>query len=150
LYKHIAVAIDGGELSARAVASGAELAKALAAKLSLIWVAEPYSPQVLAVTPYPFVPVMNSDEFEKQTHAIAARLFADATAIARVNGAIDVFCERATATHPYKGILETAQRIGAELLVMASHGRRGIGALVLGSETQKVLTHSTLPVLVVR
>jgi len=150
MYKHIAIAIDGGEISARAVASGAQLAKSLGAKVSLIWVAEPYAPQVLAVTPYPFVPVLSSQEFEQQVGAIAARVFADATAVARANGAAEVHCERATAMQTYKGILEAAARIGADLLVMASHGRRGISALVLGSETQKVLTHSTLPVLVVR
>jgi nucleotide-binding universal stress UspA family protein len=150
MYKHIAVAIDGGEISTRAIASGARLAKALGAKLSLIWVAEPYSPQVLATMPYPFVPVLTSQEFEQQVGAIAARTFADATAVARANGASDVHCERATAMQPYKGILDGIERIGADLLVMASHGRRGIGALVLGSETQKVLTHSGLPVLVVR
>lgn len=150
MYKHIAVAIDGGELSARAVTSGAQLAKSLGAKLSLIWVAEPYAPQVLAVTPYPFVPVISSDEFAQQTGAIAARVFADATSIARAHGAGEVHCERVTSMQPYKGIMEACHHVGADLLVMASHGRRGISALVLGSETQKVLTHSTLPVLVVR
>lgn len=150
MYKHIAVAIDGGDLSTRAVTSGAQLAKSLGAKLSLIWVAEPYAPQVLAVTPYPFVPVISSVEFEQQTGAIAARLFADATAVARANGAGEVHCERATSMQPYKGILQACQQVGADVLVMASHGRRGISALVLGSETQKVLTHSKLPILVVR
>ncbi len=150
MYTHIAVAIDGGELSSHAVATGARLASTLGAKLSFVWVAEPYAPQVLAITPYPFVPVLSSTEFEQQSGAIAARLFADATAVARGHGAVEVHCEQATALQPYKGIIEACTRIGADLLVMASHGRRGISALVLGSETQKVLTHSTLPVLVVR
>lgn len=150
MYKHIAVAIDGGEISMRAVATGAQMAKLLGAALTLIWVAEPYAPQVLAVMPYPFLPVLSSAEFEQQVGAISARLFADATATARANGAGEVHCERATAMRPYLGILEAAQRAGADLLVMASHGRRGISGLLLGSETHKVLTHSVLPVLVVR
>jgi nucleotide-binding universal stress UspA family protein len=52
--------------------------------------------------------------------------------------------------HPWQSILDTAKQEGCDLIVMASHGRRGVSALLLGSETQKVLTHSTLPVLVVR
>ncbi len=150
MYQHIAVAIDGGELSALAVTAGAKLAKSLGARLSLIWVAEPYAPQVLAIVPYPFVPVISDEEFGAQIDEIAARLFAEASTVARTHGIDAVNCERATAVAPYKGLLEVSERIGADLLVMASHGRRGIGALVLGSETQKVLTHSTIPVLVVR
>jgi nucleotide-binding universal stress UspA family protein len=150
MYRHIAVAIDGGELSARAVSAGAQLAKSLGARLSLIWVAEPYAPQVLAIVPYPFVPVISDEEFGAQVDEIAARLFAEASATARAHGIDEVHCERATAVAPYKGLLEAAERLQADLLVMASHGRRGIGAMVLGSETQKVLTHSSIPVLVIR
>jgi nucleotide-binding universal stress UspA family protein len=55
-----------------------------------------------------------------------------------------------TAEHPYEAIINTTRDTGCDLIVMASHGRRGMRALLLGSETQKVLTHSTLPVLVLR
>jgi nucleotide-binding universal stress UspA family protein len=63
-----------------------------------------------------------------------------------------VTCEtlRVESEHPWEGILETAATVGADLIAMASHGRSGINAKLLGSETQKVLTHSPLPVLVLR
>ncbi len=58
--------------------------------------------------------------------------------------------EQAIAPAPWKAILETAKKKKCDAIVMASHGRRGVSALLLGSETQKVLTHSKLPVIVVR
>jgi nucleotide-binding universal stress UspA family protein len=60
----------------------------------------------------------------------------------------DIVCE--TNDHPYEGIIRVAEQKGCDLIMMASHGRRGLGALLLGSETQKVLTHSKIPVLVYR
>ena len=79
----------------------------------------------------------------------AQRALDSATAAAGAEGAPSaaVQCEN---DHPHQSILETAQSRGCGLIVMASHGRRGISALVLGSETMKVLTHSTVPVLVCR
>lgn len=150
MFKNILVASDGSEFAGRAVVKAAQLAKTLQAKLTMVWVAEPYSPQVLAGTPYPFVPVMSSIEFEQQCRDIAERLFSEAKDIAAAQGvtAIDTVRENSLNTH--KGILTCAENIGADLLVMASHGRRGISALFLGSETQKVLAHSEIPVLVVR
>ncbi len=65
-------------------------------------------------------------------------------------GSIQVAVECVESDEPHRAILDAAQRLGCDLIVMASHGRRGLGALLLGSETQKVLTHSTLPVLVWR
>lgn len=150
MYKHILVAIDGSELNQRAMLHAARLASALAVPLSAVWVAEPYAPQILAGTPYPFVPVMSSGEFEEQCQSIAERLFADFRKVAAEQGVANVQTIRESALHPYEGILATAKTIGADLLVMASHGRHGLSALVLGSETNKVLTHSTVPVLVVR
>ncbi len=150
MYKHILVAIDGSELNTRAMLHAVGLARALAAQLSAVWVAEPYAPQILAGTPYPFVPVMSSTEFEEQCQSIADRLFAEFRRVAADNGVTTVQTIRESALHPYEGILATVKTVGADLLVMASHGRRGFSALVLGSETHKVLTHSTVPVLVVR
>lgn len=150
MFKHILVATDGSELAQSALIKAVGLAKALGAKLSVVWVAEPYAPQILAGTPYPFVPVMSSEEFEQQCKDIAARLFADCRATAAKAGMADINTLRETALQPYQGILAAAKNHNADLLVMASHGRRGISALVLGSETQKALAHTLLPVLVVR
>ena len=66
--------------------------------------------------------------------------------------AAGIGCEAATleALHPWEAIIDHAKATACDLIVMASHGRRGVSALLLGSETQKVLTHTTIPVLVVR
>jgi len=150
MFKHILVASDGSELAQSALTKAVALAKALNAELSVVWVAEPYAPQILAGTPYPFVPVMSSAEFEQQCQDIATRLFADCRAIAAKAGMAEIHTLRETALQPYLGILAAAKNHACDLLVMASHGRRGISALVLGSETQKILAHTQLPVLVVR
>jgi nucleotide-binding universal stress UspA family protein len=73
-------------------------------------------------------------------------------AVSELCAAADVPCQAHTveALHPWEAIIEHAKRMECDLLVMASHGRRGVSALLLGSETQKVLTHSKVPVLVVR
>ena len=63
---------------------------------------------------------------------------------------VDCHVHTVEALHPWEAIIEHAHRCECDLLVMASHGRRGVSALLLGSETQKVLTHSKVPVLVVR
>jgi len=88
-------------------------------------------------------------EFFEAQERIAATRVADVATQAEAQG---VVCETNTveALHPWEAIIEHAQQKACDLIVMASHGRRGVTALLLGSETQKVLTHSKVPVLVVR
>ena len=83
------------------------------------------------------------------TKAEAARYLAEAERKAK---ALGVQCQvvQVEHQHPYKAIIETAKKSGCDLIAMASHGRRGVSALVIGSETTKVLTHSSIPVLVYR
>jgi nucleotide-binding universal stress UspA family protein len=90
-----------------------------------------------------------SEQYAKRTAALAARYLDSAKEIALMAG---VRCEtlHVEYEHPYLAIIETAAKQACDLIVMASHGRRGLSAVVLGSETTKVLTHSTIPVLVVR
>jgi nucleotide-binding universal stress UspA family protein len=92
---------------------------------------------------------MPGDEFERQAQQRADQHLDDLQALASAAG---VASERAVAEAgaPYEGIIETGAARGCDLIVMASHGRRGIKSLILGSETQKVLTHSKIPVLVYR
>jgi len=144
MYKRILVPNDGSELSKKAVDAALSLARLTGAELLAISVKEPF--------PYSAVsemqPVPPQEFFDAQERIASSRVQAVQDA-ARAAGRT---CKGSTveALHPWEAILDYARAEGADLIVMASHGRRGLNALLLGSETQKVLTHSTLPVLVVR
>ena len=148
MYKHILISTDGSRLSDKAVNAAIALAHELGAKLTAFHVMEEYP-----IMPYPdyaaaiesFTPeIWNADQQKR-----AKRILSKAQATAEKAG-IACTAKSATAMHPYEAILEAAKKARCDLIVMASHGRRGIQGLVLGSETNKVLTHGKLPVLVVR
>jgi nucleotide-binding universal stress UspA family protein len=145
MYKHILIATDGSELSAGAVKHGVALARAVGAKVSFV-----------TVTPALHDFLLDDEEledprpkFESFMNKRAKRHLAEAGEIAAVAQVSFDKIHRA-ADHPYQEIIRVAETKRCDLIVMASHGRRGVSALLLGSETLKVLTHSTLPVLVVR
>jgi nucleotide-binding universal stress UspA family protein len=145
MYKHILIATDGSGLSEQAVNHGVALAKAVNAKVTGITVSTPF--YVFAVDPYAL-----SDTLETYTgriNAVAAERLDKVKDVATASG---VSCDvvHAQQEHTYRAIIDTATNRECDLIVMASHGRRGISAIVLGSETVKVLTHSTIPVLVYR
>jgi nucleotide-binding universal stress UspA family protein len=144
MYKTILIPTDGSDITRRAATAGIALAKALGATVHTISVKEPF--------PYSAVSEMQPEPpqafLDAQERAAAARVQEVVDACAAAGVACEAFTVEAV--HPWEAITEHARRIGADLLVMASHGRRGVQALLLGSETQKVLTHSSLPVLVVR
>jgi len=145
MYKHILIPTDGSELSKKAVDHGIGLAKALNAKVTSVTVSEPF--HVFAVEP---VMVTDTpDEYKKRVAALAAKYLKAAKDAATAAGvACDVV--QVEHEHPYETIIDTARKRGCDAIVMASHGRRGVSAVVLGSETVKVLTHSNIPVVVVR
>lgn len=145
MYKHILVPTDGSELSNRAIEYAVGLAKAVKAKLTVFTVTTPY--YGFAVEPE--LATIGVEEYEKVTEKMAARSLAAGKDIA---AAAQVSCETVRVEHPqpYQAIIDAAKERSCDLIVMASHGRRGLAAVVLGSETLKVLTHSTIPVLVVR
>jgi nucleotide-binding universal stress UspA family protein len=89
------------------------------------------------------------ETYERHAKAAAARYLSEAERKAKAQG---VQCDvvQVEHDHPYQAIIDTAKKVGCDLIAMASHGRRGVSAMVLGSETIKVLTHSSLPVLVYR
>ncbi|HVL09165.1 MAG TPA: universal stress protein [Burkholderiaceae bacterium] len=145
MLRHILVATDGSSLSTHAVRKAVTLASKLGARMTALHVTPPF--HVLT-----FVPEQLEDtEAQYLEHARnrAATILADVTEAAR---AADVPCEVVTLAHehPYEAIISTAQAKDCDMIAMASHGRRGIQATIIGSETQKVLTHSKLPVLVFR
>ena len=144
MFQRILFPTDGSEITAKALQTALSLAKLSGAELSVIAVKEPFPFSAISE----MQPVPPQEFFDTQERVALARADAVTTAAA----AAGVPCQACTveAMHPWEAILERAQTQGCDLIVMASHGRRGMSALLLGSETQKVLTHSKLPVLVVR
>ena len=145
MYKHILIPTDGSERSARAIAQGMALAAALKAKVTALMATMPIPPVVLEGLA---APVAN-EELEQNAKDYAMRCLGVATGAAAATG---VRCEAIHIKHdrPWEAILQVADQKGCDMIVMASHGRAGVSAVVLGSETNKVLTHSKLPVLVCR
>ena len=144
MFKRILVPTDGSDITAKAVNTAIELAKLHGAQLLALSVMEPF--------PYSAVsemqPTPPQEFFDAQERIAQGRL---KTVLAAAEKAgVPAEAHSIEALHPWEAIIEHAKRVEADLVVMASHGRRGVQALLLGSETQKVLTHSTIPVLVVR
>ena len=136
---------DGSELAGIAVQHGIALAKRIGAKVTVLTVLPPFhtlttDTQMIEDTPAQYKARMQ-DHAEKTLGAVAQA--------ARAAG---VACEMVQVEHehPYQAIIDTTESKGCDIIVMASHGRRGISAIVLGSETFKVLTHCKIPVLVHR
>lgn len=145
MYKHILVPTDGSELSNHAIEYAGALAKAVRAKLTVLTVSVPY----YEFSVEPELTTIGSEDYEMAVAKAAAHCLDTAKDIAAAAG---LSCETIHLKHPqpYQAIIDTAKEQKCDLIVMASHGRHGIAAIVLGSETNKVLTHSTIPVLVVR
>lgn len=145
MYRHILIATDGSDLSNRAVRQGLGLSKALQARATVITVTEPWDAVILGEAAIVFPPA----EYEQSAAAHAARILALVKDIAAETG---VSCEtlHVKDRRAAEGIIETAKASGCDLIVMSSHGRRGLGRLVLGSQANEVVTHSTVPVLVCR
>jgi nucleotide-binding universal stress UspA family protein len=144
MFKHILLPTDGSELSKKAIDGGLELAKVIGARVTAYVCLEeyPYTPfsEIVVEAPQAF-----RDRIESQ-----ARLYLKE--IQTAAAALDVPCnaEMTTFAVPYLGIIDAAERHGCDVIFMSSHGRRGLSGLLLGSETQKVLTHTDIPVIVYR
>lgn len=144
LFKHILIPTDGSELSLKAVQHGIALAKVMGAQITAMTVQPPLTDFVVEGVTIT-VGTAERDELAKQfDHRLDA-----ARAEAKAQG-IHLGTIQVEDREPWRAIIEVAKQKGADLIVMASHGRRGVSALVLGSETQKLLTHSSVPVLVYR
>jgi nucleotide-binding universal stress UspA family protein len=148
MFKHIMIATDGSELGHKAEAAGLTLAKELNAQVTAVTVTEPwhaFSMEAFAERRLPN-PVAGFDE---SVAADANRILWQVTETAK---RIGVACTtmHAKDKYPAEGILEAAKSRGCDLIVMASHGRRGIAGMLLGSQTVEVVTLSSIPVLVCR
>jgi nucleotide-binding universal stress UspA family protein len=147
MYRNILVATDGSRLSAKAITHAIALARALGAKLTGFY-ASPDYPLPAYADGVMYEPV-SPREYAAMCKKEADRILSAVGAKAKAAG-IRFTAVQAVATAPWEAILAAARKEKCDAIVMASHGRRGVSALLLGSETQKVLTHSKLPVIVVR
>ena len=147
MYTHLLVPTDGSKLSDKAVTHAVSLAQALKAKISFFY-ASPDYPLPAYADGVVYEPI-SKREYTQMAGKEAEQVLDRASTKA---GAAGVDCERmhSIAPAPWEAILKAAKKSKCDAIVMASHGRSGLSAMLLGSETQKVLTHSKLPVLVVR
>jgi nucleotide-binding universal stress UspA family protein len=146
MYRHILIPTDGSELAEHALTAGLSLAKSVGAKVSVIVVEEPFNWFSVSETKARQMP----DEFAK--HAEQIKMHATSVLNRAANAAkqAGVSCDtiQVEDVQPYQAIITAARDKGCDLIVMASHGRSGLSAVVLGSVTNKVLTHTKTPVLV--
>jgi nucleotide-binding universal stress UspA family protein len=148
MYKHILIATDGSDLAEKAELTGLTLAKALGAQATAVTVTEPWDPMSMAELAERHVPNPVAD-FDEGVAAAANRILWRVTETAKKIGGICATVH-VKDRHPAEGIIETAKERGCDLIVMASHGRRGISKLLLGSQATKVVTLSPVAVLVCR
>lgn len=145
MYKHILVPTDGSELSANAAREAIAVARAFGAKVTGIHVTAPF--HVFAVDP---VMVTGTEEtYAAEVKAMAAKALSAMETLAKQKE-VAFRGLHASGERPWEEIIKTVESEGCDLIVMASHGRKGVAGMLLGSETQKVLTHTKIPVLVTR
>jgi nucleotide-binding universal stress UspA family protein len=145
MYKNILIASDGSDLCKKAIEHGLALAKPLGAKVTVVTATEPWDAVIVGEVAM----VLPVEKYEETAAANAASVLNKAKALADAAG-MPIETYHIKERHPAEGILDAAKEKGCDLIVMASHGRRGFSRLVLGSETNEVITHSTIPVLVIR
>jgi nucleotide-binding universal stress UspA family protein len=148
MYQHILIATDGSALAEKAVSHGLSLAKSVGAKVTALIVEAPfnvYDVPESKVRPMSEAIARHSERTKQHADRVLSHV-ADAAKAA------DVPCETVQIDHdqPYQAIITTAKDKDCDVIVMASHGQSGISALLLGSVTNKVLTHTKIPVLVCR
>lgn len=145
MFKHILLPTDGSPLSEATIRRAVEFAKSINARVTGFHVV----PDFRVITYRTDMLADTRDRFEQDAKTQADKLLA---VIQNVAKQVGVPCDVVTATSddPYDAIIKAAQERNCDLIVMASHGKRGLQGVILGSETQKVLTHSKIPVLVFR
>ena len=147
MFKHILVPTDGSPLSESTVARAVSFAKDAGARITFFY-AQPDFPMPIYGEGALIDPT-TPEQFSKAAADEAKRIL-DAAKIAADAAGVASDTDTIVNEVPYEAVIDAAERHGCDLIFMASHGRRGIAGLLLGSETQKVLTHSKIPVLVYR
>lgn len=144
MFKHILVPTDGSDLSKKAIEGAIDLARTVGARVTA-YACLPQYPY----SPFSEVIIEPPADFRARSEREARAHLDEVESAAREAG---VACDSWTSVYPspYLGIIEAAERGGCDVIFMASHGRRGLGSLLIGSETQRVLTHTKIPVIVYR
>jgi len=146
MYRHILIPTDGSELAGRAVRHGLALAKTVGARVTALTVEASFDVYTVPASKVYGMSEAFAEHAERaKTHA--QKILDGVAEQARTAGVVCAMVQ-VEEDHPYEGIIKTAEQRGCDLIVMASHGRSGIAAIVLGSVTTKVLTHTKVPVLV--
>ena len=145
MFKSILVPTDGSKLSDQAVRQALQLAKSLNAGVVALHVTAPF--HVLAATASALS--ATREQCEKNDATFAKQIFESIAGMAREFG-VTCNCVSRSGEHVWQEVIMAAEKFHCDLICMASHGRRGLAAMLLGSETTRVLTHSKVPVLVVR
>jgi nucleotide-binding universal stress UspA family protein len=150
MYKHILISTDGSEVAQKGVDHGLSLAKSLKARVTIIMVTEGFPIYSYVETTGAWVPgPAEMAQYEAGQKEIAQKVLAAVEAAAKKLG-VPADTVHSPQAYPAEAIVELAKARDCSLIVMASHGRRGLRKLVLGSQTSEVLAHSPVPVLVVR
>jgi nucleotide-binding universal stress UspA family protein len=147
MYKHILIPTDGSELSRKAIDAALEFARETHAKVTAFTAVPEY--QIPSEVELMSKRAISLDTYQRQAEQIAHSTLEPVEQTARAAG-VDCDVDYALSDQPYQAIIDAAEKHGCDLIFMASHGRRGISALIHGSQTQGVLTHSTIPTLVYR
>jgi len=148
MYKHILVPSDGSAISMKAAKTAIRFANSMGARITAVHILAPYVYQVYGDA-MGYAPISDPKAYKLDSENYARKILGKVEAVARRAG---VVCRGVSVSSPqvWEGILKVAKAQSCDAIVMASHGYRGVKGLLLGSETTKVLTHSKLPVLVVR
>jgi nucleotide-binding universal stress UspA family protein len=145
VFKHILIATDGSDLAERAASHGLELARILHAKVTAVTVTEPWSAVVTGDAEFGFPPA----DYEKGVIELATSVLARVAEMAKAAG-LPCATVHVKDHFPDAGIIAAAKEGGCDLIVMASHGRRGVARFLLGSVASRVLALSPIPVLICR
>jgi nucleotide-binding universal stress UspA family protein len=145
MYKHILLAVDGSNFGMGSIPHAIKLAKAIGARITAIHVTTPYASIAIGEV----AAHVREADYDQRVTAAAATLLGNVKAAATEAG-VPISAYHVPNVHPWEAIIGLAKETGCDLIFMASHGRRGVAGLLIGSETKKVLTHSSIPVLVWR
>lgn len=148
MYKHILVATDGSDLAAKGLKHGLAIASALGAKITILTVVQPLDPYILQTAASAGVGNAVTRHESSLTEEMQELYAGDMAEAAQKGLSVELVTE--TDSYPAEAIVRYAKLNGCDLIVMSSHGRRGMTKLILGSQTSEVLTHTTIPVLVIR